>query len=110
MVLLRSRTGPAFNSEAGQAASPTLTPAPATSADCAAPPPTPATPAPRPGRSPRTSSAAGTSDWRSEEHTSELQSLMRTSYAVSCLRKKKCHFRYKEHKSELQHIIHQPYL
>src|SRR3546814_12440237 len=48
MVLLRSRTGPAFNSEAGQAASPTLTPAPATSADCAAPPPTPATPAPRP--------------------------------------------------------------
>src|SRR3546814_6712927 len=26
---------------------------------------------------------------RSEEHTSELQSLMRTSYAVSCLNKKK---------------------
>src|SRR3546814_9471809 len=26
---------------------------------------------------------------RSEEHTSEIQSLMRTSYAVSCLRKKK---------------------
>src|SRR3546814_4302076 len=26
---------------------------------------------------------------RSEEHTSELQSLMRTSYAVSCLQKKK---------------------
>src|SRR3546814_3329640 len=26
---------------------------------------------------------------RSEEHTSELQSLMRTSYAVFCLRKKK---------------------
>src|SRR3546814_9366301 len=26
---------------------------------------------------------------RSEEHTSELQSLMRTSYAVSCLKKKK---------------------
>src|SRR3546814_9213615 len=26
---------------------------------------------------------------RSEEHTSELQSLMRISYAVSCLRKKK---------------------
>src|SRR3546814_7509377 len=25
---------------------------------------------------------------RSEEHTSELQSLMRTSYAVSCLQKK----------------------
>src|SRR3546814_2115169 len=26
---------------------------------------------------------------RSEEHTSELQSLMRNSYAVSCLKKKK---------------------
>src|SRR3546814_6331879 len=26
---------------------------------------------------------------RSEEHTSELQSLMRSSYAVSCLKKKK---------------------
>src|SRR3546814_5471848 len=28
---------------------------------------------------------------RSEEHTSELQSLMRTSYAVFCLKKKKKH-------------------
>src|SRR3546814_7660187 len=28
-------------------------------------------------------------DLRSEEHTSELQSLMRTSYAVFCLKKKK---------------------
>src|SRR3546814_10613944 len=28
-------------------------------------------------------------DWRSEEHTSELQSLMRISYAVFCLKKKK---------------------
>src|SRR3546814_6049914 len=27
--------------------------------------------------------------WRSEEHTSELQSLMRLSYAVFCLKKKK---------------------
>src|SRR3546814_3286261 len=26
--------------------------------------------------------------WRSEEHTSELQSLMRISYAVLCLKKK----------------------
>src|SRR3546814_3625665 len=32
--------------------------------------------------------AAATED-RSEEHTSELQSLMRTSYAVFCLKKKK---------------------
>src|SRR3546814_6557687 len=27
--------------------------------------------------------------WRSEEHTSELQSIMRISYAVFCLKKKK---------------------
>src|SRR3546814_2081115 len=36
---------------------------------------------------------SGTTDdyrdsWRSEEHTSELQSLMRISYAVFCLKKK----------------------
>src|SRR3546814_2386400 len=35
---------------------------------------------------------------RSEEHTSELQSLMRTSYAVFCLKKKKP-------KSQTQHRI-----
>src|SRR3546814_2336580 len=29
--------------------------------------------------------------YRSEEHTSELQSLMRISYAVFCLKKKKSH-------------------
>src|SRR3546814_3463994 len=32
---------------------------------------------------------------RSEEHTSELQSLMRISYAVFCLKKKKIHLPYK---------------
>src|SRR3546814_10104941 len=32
-----------------------------------------------------------TSPRRSEEHTSELQSLMRISYAVFCLKKKKIH-------------------
>src|SRR3546814_4341520 len=31
----------------------------------------------------------GPDDFRSEEHTSELQSLMRISYAVFCLKKKK---------------------
>src|SRR3546814_1131960 len=31
---------------------------------------------------------------RSEEHTSELQSLMRSSYAVFCLKKKKTHTSY----------------
>src|SRR3546814_4715940 len=34
---------------------------------------------------------------RSEEHTSELQSLMRTSYAVFCLKKKKKKARYNHH-------------
>src|SRR3546814_6808516 len=34
---------------------------------------------------------------RSEEHTSELQSLMRISYAVFCLKKKKNKQKVKEH-------------
>src|SRR3546814_3110038 len=34
-------------------------------------------------------------DGRSEEHTSELQSLMRISYAVFCLKKKKYHTQYR---------------
>src|SRR3546814_1914578 len=51
--------------------------------------------APRPsGRVPggqpvRRGAGAGAGGRRSEEHTSELQSLMRTSYAVFCLKKKK---------------------
>src|SRR3546814_4285598 len=36
-------------------------------------------------------SAAANCVSRSEEHTSELQSLMRTSYAVFCLKKKNKH-------------------
>src|SRR3546814_4264967 len=35
--------------------------------------------------------------WRSEEHTSELQSLMRISYAVFCLKKKRKTTKLKEH-------------
>src|SRR3546814_2663351 len=35
-------------------------------------------------------------DRRSEEHTSELQSLMRISYAVFCLKKKKKHHKYQK--------------
>src|SRR3546814_2351102 len=35
---------------------------------------------------------------RSEEHTSELQSLMRISYAVFCLKKKKQHIHHKNKK------------
>src|SRR3546814_2246214 len=41
----------------------------------------------RSARSVRLTSSSG----RSEEHTSELQSLMRISYAVFCLKKKKQH-------------------
>src|SRR3546814_3152531 len=37
----------------------------------------------------RTSNTPGRTQERSEEHTSELQSLMRISYAVFCLKKKK---------------------
>src|SRR3546814_3220968 len=43
----------------------------------------PASPAPTPSR------ALSPAKLRSEEHTSELQSLMRISYAVFCLKKKK---------------------
>src|SRR3546814_15709533 len=38
---------------------------------------------------PRSCNGAGARAQRSEEHTSELQSLMRISYAVFCLNKKK---------------------
>src|SRR3546814_9586123 len=41
-------------------------------------------------------------DDRSEEHTSELQSLMRTSYAVFCLKKKKEATKATPHKTNTQ--------
>src|SRR3546814_3555009 len=37
---------------------------------------------------PRTKNLSGGKGFRSEEHTSELQSLLRSSYAVFCLKKK----------------------
>src|SRR3546814_6288263 len=40
---------------------------------------------------------------RSEEHTSELQSLMRISYAVFCLKKKKIYCKIRKH------LLHQQY-
>src|SRR3546814_8427725 len=40
--------------------------------------------------------AAAAAPARSEEHTSELQSLMRISYAVFCLKKKKKHKKIKQ--------------
>src|SRR3546814_2174926 len=39
---------------------------------------------------------------RSEEHTSELQSLMRISYAVFCLNKKTAKYLYRNFKSSMQ--------
>src|SRR3546814_10120761 len=46
---------------------------------------------------------------RSEEHTSELQSLMRISYAVFCLKKKKIHYHSTDtpHCSDVYHILSQ---
>src|SRR3546814_8301966 len=40
---------------------------------------------------------------RSEEHTSELQSLMRISYAVFCLKKTNKHQQLKQHTANIQH-------
>src|SRR3546814_3079444 len=52
-------------------------------------PPRPPAPPHRPRpRAPSCSPASKISFRRSEEHTSELQSLMRTSYAAFCLKKK----------------------
>src|SRR3546814_4794021 len=47
-------------------------------------------------------------DHRSEEHTSELQSLMRTSYAVFCLKKKRPR-QTEEANTEIHHIISRTY-
>src|SRR3546814_3810142 len=44
--------------------------------------------------------SAGDARERSEEHTSELQSLMRISYAVFCLKKKRTH-----HRQTITHYI-----
>src|SRR3546814_3609979 len=52
----------------------------------------PPLPPPTAGAERRSSACAA---WRSGEHTSELQSLMRISYAVFCLKKKT---KYKQHK------------
>src|SRR3546814_13446583 len=47
---------------------------------------------------------------RSEEHTSELQSLMRISYAVFCLKKKKKKKQSAIAQSKRKHIINQHYI
>src|SRR3546814_5467484 len=47
---------------------------------------------------------------RSEEHTSELQSLMRISYAVFCLKKKIKHHAQKHKNVQTTHYTHYPIL
>src|SRR3546814_2279566 len=49
---------------------------------------------------------AGTRRGRSEEHTSELQSLMRISYAVFCLKKKNSHTTPTHHHAHSHNNIH----
>src|SRR3546814_9620034 len=44
---------------------------------------------------------------RSEEHTSELQSLMRISYAVFCLKKKKTKHAHKQTTTNVQKRAHE---
>src|SRR3546814_8307603 len=56
-------------------------------------------PAPAIGR------ASPTISKRSEEHTSELQSLMRISYAVFCLKKKKKRHEYIKQQERVRHIM-----
>src|SRR3546814_2825862 len=61
-------------------------------------------------RQPATDPRAAAAQRRSEEHTSELQSLMRISYAVFCLKKKKNHTPLTQHTNDtvtltITHII-----
>src|SRR3546814_21119755 len=62
----------------------TRPPSPRATSSCRTAPATPGATAP-----PHPQSCSSFSSVRSEEHTSELQSLMRLSYAVFCLKKKK---------------------
>src|SRR3546814_8890287 len=55
-----------------------------------------------PGREARRVRIVGARRRRSEEHTSELQSLMRISYAVFCLKKKNKY----NHNADHNHHIH----
>src|SRR3546814_9763347 len=52
----------------------------------------------------------GFADPRSEEHTSELQSLMSISYAVFCLKKKKKQIKKQQHKNKKRSQTYNEYL
>src|SRR3546814_9503987 len=63
------------------------------------------------GRSPARAHGGARAGLRSEEHTSELQSLMRISYAVFCLKKKTTRMNHTKHiditdKTPNQHSKH----
>src|SRR3546814_1026172 len=63
------------------------------------------------GRTASPASAFTASNWqRSEEHTSELQSLMRISYAVFCLKKKQnsCTYTSTCNTNSTNHTINRP--
>src|SRR3546814_9279692 len=77
-------------------------PTPSSTSAPAATPPAQVTPAPAPAPASVVAivdvpEIAGKAQTRSEEHTSELQSLMRSSYAVFCLKKKKNTNTHKQH-------------
>src|SRR3546814_10182608 len=74
--------------------------------------PTPSSPSSSSGTSTASPPSAGARasrhpPLRSEEHTSELQSLMRNSYAVFCLKKKHKHRQYTQHHTTKQKQPHQ---
>src|SRR3546814_10289828 len=53
----------------------------------------------------RTKAALAAAKGRSEEHTSELQSLMRNSYAVFCLKKKNKKIIHTQQQRNINHIM-----
>src|SRR3546814_2073452 len=69
-----------------------------------APSPRPAQSPPRPTKAAWRSAGRRAAFVRSEEHTSELQSLMRISYAVFCLKKKKQKNTHKDFKHKITTI------
>src|SRR3546814_3230718 len=58
----------------------------------------------------RMNTGAGRGKGRSEEHTSELQSLMRISYAVFCLKKKKKHKQSHQTRFNIKQIVNNQYV
>src|SRR3546814_5703299 len=86
--------------------SPTLQDTPAVGTAAKAPPTPPVAAATPESPAEGKSGSAGFPPMRSEEHTSELQSLMRISYAVFCLKKK--NKKIENYRSENYTIIKHP--